>query len=287
MTDFIKRVVSAEWTDLGASTNWAFRESDIVYAGGHYYLFATGGYDPARVDVYQAASLGDILSATPYPVMGPVAPWSCKYPTAQLEGDVWHLWGCAGGAAQTWHLVTSAPLSASSRWTRVSANAFGSGDNLLIDASVRKHPTDGYWYAVGFVNMTDAPLTLLRATSPYQAAWENLGDVFEAGEPPWADQARADPNLAFTPDGDYVTFIGRDDGGDMYLSVCGLDLATGRAIKGERAVIDQLPEHPVSELVYLAVPGEPERIFGFQNDGYEGRAEPPEGEWHWGCLELA
>jgi hypothetical protein len=197
---------------------------------------------------------------------------SAQYPTAALEAGTWNVWAVNASGVTT-RYTTADPITASSVWAVGQSNAFGTGANLLIDASVRKHPVSGLWYAVGFLGGDDQPLTLLRAATHTTATWTNLGNIFAAGEPSWATYARVDPNLAFTPDGRaWVTFTGYDDvpaPGGAALTLVEVDLSTGRAF-GEamhlpetEPDLDGLGPKPLSDLVYVAASGERDRIFGF------------------------
>jgi hypothetical protein len=98
------------------------------------------------------------------------------YPSIVLDPvtSIWHLWATNANDGTVSHYTTADPLTSASAWaTAASGNAFGgtSTANGIIDASVRRHPYDGNWYAIGFQNNTDPPLVLLRATNPNQATW--------------------------------------------------------------------------------------------------------------------
>jgi len=165
-------------------------------------------------------------------------------------------------------------------------------DNVTInlnDFSVAKHPTDGYWYGIGFLTGM-GPLTLVRASDP-AGPWTSLGDVFaDTGAPPFSDNSRPDPDLALGVDGrDYIFFTGHPSiilTNVYFPAIAEVDLAKGR-VKNSPVVLFDGPEawtrptSPVSDLQFLRVPGQPDRIFGFTNDGGAG------GDWAWGCLDLA
>src|SRR5205823_2066615 len=143
-----------------------------------------------------------------------------RYPTVVKDGNTWHMWG------------VNPPHKWTEHWTSTNADPTGfvysdspylpaDRTNIglpMVDFAARKHPTNGYWYGIGFETSYNAPLTLSRASNP-NGPWErlnynkrscfNCGLFSDTGSPPWASAARPDPNLAFTPDGRaWVFFTG-------------------------------------------------------------------------------
>src|SRR5207247_1149604 len=127
-------------------------------------------------------------------------------------------------------------------------------------------------------------------------AWTTLGDVFDDnGPPPWANFARPDPNLAFTSDGRaWVFFTGNVQSPIVHRpSVVELDLPTGRANGSAVTLSAGAGGAPVpgwhdganlSDLNFLSVPGQPDRIFGFTCDcpgPYFGTLD-----MNWGVMDL-
>ena len=265
------------WRDLGALHNTAFRESDITYdvATGKYYVFSTGSYTgTGSVYMYVAEKPEDLVYSTPITVAAGVYPSIVKDPTT----GHWHLYAENFLTGAVRHFVsTSTPNSESSFVLQTAPIDFG-----LVDVQVRKHPTNGRWYAVGFGIGNNQPLTIKWSNGPNggaEGAWTTLGEVFaDGGPPPWASFARPDPNLAFTADGRaWVFFTGNAQSPVFHRpAVVELDLATGRAIGSAVAISAGTGPDPIpgwnngenlSDLNFVSVPGQPDRIFGFSCDG--------------------
>jgi hypothetical protein len=160
----------------------------------------------------------------------------------------------------------------------------GTRDGSMVDFAVRKHPTDGYWYAVGFETWDNSPLMLAKAPGP-SGPWVKLdykpgkckcGVFGDAGPPTWADASRPDPNLAFTPDGRaWIFFTGKsslDKSSDVTwrAGMVEVDIATGKAVSDASLLFDpdtskDLPFTVASDLNLVSVPGQPDRIFAYAN----------------------
>jgi len=266
------------WRSLGTLTSNAFRESSIVYDAGNYYIFNTYVYETNGVAVRVASTPEGIVSAKPITNLAPLV-----YPTVVKDAatGMWHMWGRNAQSNLTQHYTSYSPTSG---WIF--------SDNITInlnDYSVAKSPTDGNWYGIGFLTGM-GPLTLLRASNP-GGPWISLGDVFAGtGAPPFSDNSRPDPDLALGVDGhNYVFFTGHPSTiltNQYFPSIAELDLATGRVKSSPVVLFDDEEDWasytgPLSDLQFLRVPGQPDRIFGFTNDSGGG------GNWSWGCLDLA
>jgi hypothetical protein len=258
-----------------------YQESDFIYANGKYYLFATGSQDPAWVDVYVGNTPEQLVHRPP--TFTHVAP--IRYPTAVKDGNTWHIWGVNPVHKWTEH------------WTSTNADPTGfayadspfplsaKSDYPVVDFAVRKHPTNGYWYGVGFETTYNSPLLLTRASSP-NGPWEKLnykprstanGVFGDTGAPPWASAARPDPNLAFTQDGRaWIFFTGNAAVTSLRTTivhragVVEVDIKTGKAIGNAVVLFDprshqEMPITVMSDLNLIAAPGQPERIFAETN----------------------
>src|SRR5436305_1405625 len=140
-----------------------YQESDFIYANGKYYLFATGSQDPAWVDVYVGNTPEQLVHRPP--TFSHVAP--IRYPTVVKDGNTWHMWGVFPGHKWTEHWVST---NADPTGFIYADSPFPSGaknDYPVVDFAVRKHPTNGYWYGVGFETSYNAPVLLVRASSPH------------------------------------------------------------------------------------------------------------------------
>lgn len=257
--------------NLGYLTSNAFREADIVHDGTDYHVFNTHVFETENTAHRSASTPEGIVGATPTTAIAPV-----KYPSVVKEGAAWHLWGTITSPVGTVHYTATA-----------AAGPYTFSDTVtiaLIDMSIRKHPTNGYWYGVGFPSGTDTPMTLIRATSP-DGPWTDLGDVFtDAGEPPWASYSRPDPTLAFTGGRSYLLFGGFPAAAEPYkFGIVELNIDTGR-VKG--SAVSHYDERDAWQHVglgdhtFLEVVGQPDRIFSFVNDG------GVTADYAWGVMEL-
>ncbi len=275
-----------------------YQESDFLYLNGQYYLFATGSQDPAWVDVYVGTTPADLVQSKP--VFTHVAP--LRYPTVVKDGVTWHMWGVNPPQKWTEHWVSHQAdptgfVYADSPF-QVTTPPWGAGfrgaefldpivravsTSPVVDFAVRRHPTDGYWYGVGFEIEDNAPLLLTRAAAPY-GPWERLnyvpssraGGVFgDTGAPPWANAARPDPNLVFTAeDRAWILFTGRPQTQQpppvRYRSgIVEVDVTTGKALGNPVVLFDPparatSPFPLASDLSFVpGPPGQPDRIFGY------------------------
>jgi hypothetical protein len=257
-----------------------FQESDFVYANGKYYLFSTSSQDPAWTDVYVGDTPEALLKGPP--AFTHVAP--VRYPTVVKDGDTWHIWGVnpTKTAGQKW----------TEHWTTTNADPTGfvytdtpfSGPNnpVMVDFAVRKHPTNGNWYGVGFETWFGAPLLLASAPAA-SGPWTKLnylparkeGGIFgDTGAPPWATFSRPDPNIAFTGDGlAWVFFTGKPNRTDLSRAIwragiVQVDLATGKATGTAVVLYDpeahvDLPFQGASDLNLVSVPGQQSSIFAY------------------------
>ncbi len=257
-----------------------YQESDVLYANGQYYLFATGSQDPAWVDVYVGHTPDELaLSAPAFTAVAPI-----RYPTVVKDGDTWHMWGVNPPHRWTEHWVSheADPVNfvyADSPFLNESALP-------VVDFAVRHNPADGYWYGVGFETEDNAPLLLTRASTA-NGPWKKLnylpnslgGGIFgDTGAPPWASAARPDPNLAFTADGRaWVFFTGLPATLQPATllhraGIVEVNVTTGKAIGNAVVLFNALaqssgtPLDLASDLVLVAAPGLPDRIFGYTHD---------------------
>lgn len=257
--------------NLGSLTSNAFREADIVWDGTDYHVFSTHIYETENTAHRSASTPEGIVGATPTTAIAPV-----KYPTVVLDDSTWHLWGTITSPVGTVHYTASAPDGPYTFSDTVTI--------ALIDMSIRKHPTNGYWYGVGFANGTDTAMQLVRAESP-AGPWTDLGDVFaDAGEPGWASYSRPDPTLAFTGGRSYLLFGGFPAAGlHLGFGMIELNIDTAR-VKGS-AIMHYSekdawqPGNGLNDHTFLAVEGQPDRIFGFVNANAAG-------DFPWGVMEL-
>ena len=329
-----------EWASLGTLTNTAFRESDILYDTNtaQYYLFSTASYvAQGAIDLYVAATPETLTAATPIRLAptgtNVTAGQSGIYPTAHIDPatGIWHLYasvantsgGATGGALR--HFTSTTPTIDNS-WALVVQSGF-TLNTQLTDVQIRKHPTNGRWYCVGFPGTgANPPLTITWADSPHGmttisgtgspvgkglwrpiigATWsatnpnvvvDDTSSIFaDIGYPTWAAYARPDPNLAFTADGRaWVLFTGYGDAGHVVSGrgIVEVDLSTGRAKGRAVQLLDPAagtipgPSPFYSDLSYVAVPGEVERIFGFTHDGLTSAGGATPGAYPLGVLEL-
>ncbi len=252
-----------------------FQESDFIYAGGKYYLFSTSSQDPAWVDVYVGNTPENIVKGPP--AFTHVAP--IRYPTVVKDGKTWHMWGVNPKSKTTEHWVStnSDPID----FTYADSIFSGPQELPLVDFAVRKDPSNGHWYGVGFETWTNSPLLLAKASNPY-GPWQKLnykpnsydsGVFGDTGPPPWANASRPDPDLAFTPDGRaWVFFTGRSVtpeplGVPSIAGMVQVDVHTGKALGNAIVLFDpdaqqDLPFEGVSDLNLISAPGQPPRIFG-------------------------
>jgi hypothetical protein len=266
------------WRSLGTLTSNAFRESSIVYDGGDYYVFNTFSYETNGVAVRVASTPEGIVSAKPTTDLAPIV-----YPSVVKDPatGIWHMWGRNALQNLTQHYTSDSPTGGWKYSDDISIN--------LNDFSVARDAATGYWYGVGFLTGM-GPLTLLRASNP-AGPWTSLGDVFAGtGAPPFSDSSRPDPNLALDVDGhDYLFFTGHPSTlltNAYFPAIVEINLATGRVENSPMVLFDDEEDWasfntPLSDLQFLRVPGQPDRIFGFANDRGAG------GNWSWGCLDLA
>lgn len=257
--------------NLGYLTSNAFREADIVHDGTDYHVFNTHVFETENTAHRSASTLEGIVGATPTTAIAPV-----KYPTVVKEGAAWHLWGTITSPVGTVHYTATSPAGPYTYSDTVNI--------VLIDVSIRKHPTNGYWYGVGFEGYLDSPMQLVRATSP-DGPWTDMGDVFaDAGEPAWSTYSRPDPTLAFTGGRSYLLFGGFPSVSLPYkFGIVELDIDTGR-VKGSAVVHyderDAWQHVGLGDHTFLAVEGQPDRIFSFVNDG------GVTADYAWGVMEL-
>ncbi len=273
----IPPIIGHGYDPSGPNNANGYQESDFIYSNGKYYLFATGSEEPARIDVYVGDTPEDLVKGPP--AFSQVAP--IRYPTVVKDGDTWHMWGVNPTKKWTEHWVST---NADPTGFVFADAAFpGSSDAPMVDFAVRKHPTNGYWYAVGFETWNNSPLLLARASSP-SGPWEKLnykpgsyhdcgcGVFGDTGAPPWANASRPDPNLAFTPDGrSWIFFTGKSTtleppevtwrGG-----IVEVDINTGKAIGNPVVLFDpeahrDLAITGASDLNLVSVPGQHDRIF--------------------------
>ncbi len=258
-----------------------YQESDVIYANGQYYLFATSSQDPAWVDVYVGHTPEELAQSAP--AFTHVAP--IRYPTVVKDGDTWHMWGVNPPHRWTEHWVSheADPVN----FVYADSPFLNDSEMPVVDFAVRRHPTNGYWYGVGFEIEDYAPLLLTRAPSA-NGPWEKLnyipfslgGGIFgDTGAPPWASAARPDPNLAFTADGRawvFLTGLPATLQPPTILHRAGMvevDVTTGKAI-GNAVVLfnaqtqSDRPFDLASDLVLVSAPGLPDRIFGYTHNPY-------------------
>lgn len=259
-----------------------FQESDFLYANGKYYLFATASQEPALTSVYTGDTIEGLIQGGPdYADVAHI-----RYPTVVKDGDTWHMWGVNPKRQDT--------LKWTEHWTSKNAEPtdFVYADTIfpdkdahtVVDFAVRKHPTNGYWYGVGFEDSANSPLLLLRASGP-SGPWEKLnyipkasgnGVFGETGAPPWANASRPDPNLAFTSDGSaWIFFTGKPSFPQTKeitwrAGLVQVDIESGKALGNAVVLYDpashkDMPFTVASDLNLVSVPGEPDRIFAYAN----------------------
>lgn len=256
-----------------------YQESDFIYADGKYYLFSTGSQDPAWVNVYVGSTPEDLVRQPPkFTKVAPI-----RYPSVVKDGNTWHMWGVNPIRKWTEHWVSNG--SDPTNFVRVDSPFLGYSRLPVVDFAVRKHPTNGYWYGIGFETAYNSPLVLTRAQGP-NGPWEKLnypsnsptsGVFGDVGTPPWASAARPDPNLAFTPDGRaWVFFTGNAGPTPLRPSpayrpgMVEVDINTGKAIGNAVVLYDHqtyqnLPFTVASDLNLVSAPGQPDRIFAETN----------------------
>jgi hypothetical protein len=281
-----------DWRDLGSLHNAAFRESDITYdsATNKYYLFSTASYTGSgSVYMYVAGSPEDLVASAPITIAAGVYPSIVKDPST----GYWHLYAENFTNGVIRHFISTGTPSGPNSFVLQTVPL----NFQVVDVQVRKHPTNGKWYAVGFPVGANQPLTILWANGPNggpHGLWTVLGQVFEdTGPPPWAGYARPDPNLAFTPDGRaWVLFTGNVQSPVIHRpGIVEVDITTGKAIDTAVTLSAGAGYDPgpgwhngtnLSDLNFLSVPGQPDRIFGFSNDG-SGFGTL---DMNWGVLDL-
>ncbi|MFL5731601.1 MAG: hypothetical protein ACJ78Q_00250 [Chloroflexia bacterium] len=256
----------------------SYQESDFIYTGGKYYLFSTSSQDPAWIDVYVGDTPADLVHRPA--TFRHVAP--IRYPTVVKDGNTWHLWGVNPKHKWTEHWVSTNSDPTGFVYADTPFPLSSKNSSPVVDFAVRKHPTNGYWYGVGFESGYNAPLLLTRASSPngpwaklnYETRGGEKNGVFgDTGAPPWASAARPDPNLAFTRNGRaWVLFTGNAQAlpsrnSPTYRSgIVELDVDTGKAIGNAVVLFDHrshedLPFTSASDLNLVSVTGQPDRIF--------------------------
>jgi hypothetical protein len=159
---------------------------------------------------------------------------------------------------------------------------------LLGDISVRKNPTDGYWYAVGLYGGSLNDMRIYRNKDlTNDNTWEPLGSVFADGRPSWATAATPDPNICFADDRAYVLFTGGKAQGQWSTGIVEVDLVTGKA-KGPSVILLQYGAYPswmksaLSDLVFVPSGHDGvDRIFAFGGVPYYSGQNAV-----WGCLDL-
>jgi len=251
-----------------------FQESDIIFVDGRYYLFSTSSQAPAWVDVYVGNTPEELVKGPP--AFTHVAP--IRYPTAVKDGNTWHLWGVNPNSKTTEHWIST---NSDPTGFKYADSVFSGPQKLpMVDFAVRKDPSNGHWYGVGFEPWDNSPLLLAKASSPY-GPWQKLnykpnsndaGVFGDTGPPPWANASRPDPDLAFTPDGRaWVFFTGRSVtpeplGVPSIAGMVQVDVHTGKALGNAVVLFDpdaqqDLPFNGVADLNLVSAPGQPARIF--------------------------
>jgi hypothetical protein len=217
---------------------------------------------------------------------------SIYYPSLVVEGSganaVWHLFGYNTTGAGTRHATYTGTYPSS-----IAAFATGADINVKLgDICVRKHPSNGYWYAVGNTD-DDGRVTALYRNDNLSDndGWEVVAaDIWAGGAPAWVEGAyHPDPTLCFL-DGDlYLLFTSGQVSGEWNTGITTLDVTTGAASSANIVTLQEYGDyhawqggHVLSDLTLLRCHDGMDRIFGFVNPG----SFYFDGEGPWACMEL-
>jgi len=194
----------------GASTGPIFtlgtgvNEFDLVCEGGVYYL----AYDDKTQTVIRHAATVAGLEAA-----GNDATVAVRYPSLQLVGSTWHLWGWVAASLATKHYTAPA---IDGPWTY--------SDTLAGDCADIHVRLNGSTWCAGYKNVDALYIGMLTATAP-GGPWTDRGYTFATvGHPTYASDEEADPALFTFGNHAYISFSAWD-GTHQKLAVVEVDPA--------------------------------------------------------------